>query len=60
MNNRSSDLQEQNLAVQQRIDRIQMEIDNDRQFSVERRTRMGAMKMSEHGTVIVFTDRFFL
>lgn len=60
MNNRLSDLQEQSLAVQQRIDRIQMEIDNDRQLSVERRTGMGAIKMSEHGTEIVVTDLSFL
>lgn len=60
MNNRLSDLQEQSLAVQQRIDRIQMEIDNDRQLSVERRTGMGAIKMSEHGTKVVVTDLSFL
>ena len=60
MGNRLSDLQEQSLAVQQRIDRIQMEIDNDRQLSVERRTGMGAIKMSEQGTEIVVTDLFFL
>jgi hypothetical protein len=60
MNNRLSDLQEQSLAVQQRIDRIQMEIDNDRQLSVERRTGMGAIKMSEHCGKIVFTGLFFL
>ena len=58
MNNRFSDLQEQSLAVQQRIDRIQMDIDNDRQVSVERRTGIGAIKMFETCTKVVFIDLF--
>ena len=54
MNNRKIELEEQNAEVQQRIDRIQMEIENYRRISSEHQTELGAIHMFVNETTFQY------